>query len=122
MRRGEKEQHLAALAMVALAAVALIAWLGANKAVERFSQARNIELSMSRRVSMSRSALHMFQDHPIKGVGLGALVAAYPRYETVYDGNIVEHVHNDYLEALAETGIAGGICGLLFLFLLYREA
>jgi O-antigen ligase len=117
-----KQNHLAALAMVALAAVALIAWLGADKAVERFSQARNLELSMSRRVSMSRSALHMFLDHPVAGVGLGALVAAYPRYETVYDGNIVEHVHNDYLEALAETGIVGGVCGLMFLFLLYREA
>jgi O-antigen ligase len=122
MRKQEKQQHLAALVMVALAAVALIAWLGADKAVERFSQARNIELSTGRRVSMARSALHMFRDHPIKGVGLGALVAAYPPYETVYDGNIVEHVHNDYLEALAETGIAGGICGLMFLFLLYRNA
>jgi O-antigen ligase len=77
---------------------------------------------MSRRVSMGRSAVQMFLDHPIKGVGLGALVAAYPRYETVYDGDVVEHVHNDYLEALAETGIVGGICGLMFLFLLYRDA
>jgi O-antigen ligase len=64
----------------------------------------------------------MFLDHPVKGVGLGALVAAYPRYETAYDGNVVEHVHNDYLEGLAETGIAGGICGLVFLFVLFRNA
>jgi O-antigen ligase len=122
VRKTEKQHHLAALAMVSLAAVLLIAWLGAGKAVERFSQARNLELSMSLRVSMGRSALHMFLDHPIKGVGIGALAEAYPRYETVYDGNIVEHVHNDYLEALAESGIAGGICGLIFLLLLYRDA
>ena len=34
----------------------------------------------------------------------------FPAYETLYDGKIVNHSHNDYLEALAETGIAGGVC------------
>jgi O-antigen ligase len=46
----------------------------------------------------------------------------YPRYETVYDGLVVDHAHNDYIEALAETGILGGFCGLAFLILLYRNA
>ena len=45
-----------------------------------------------------------------------------PRYETIYDGLIVDHVHNDYIEALAETGLLGGLCGLAFLWLLYRGA
>ena len=46
----------------------------------------------------------------------------YPRYETVYDARLVDHVHNDYVEALAETGILGGLCGAAFLWLLYRDA
>ncbi len=54
--------------------------------------------------------------------GLGALVAAYPRYETLYDGKLVDHVHNDYIEMLAETGLLGGICGLAFLWILFRQA
>ena len=37
----------------------------------------------------------------------------------VYDGKIVNHSHNDYAEALAETGIIGGLCGLAFLVLLF---
>jgi len=49
-------------------------------------------------------------------------VAIYPRYETLYDGLVVDHVHNDYAEALAETGLLGAICGLSFLWLLFREA
>ncbi len=41
----------------------------------------------------------------------------FPLYETVYDGLVVNHSHNDYAEALAETGILGGLCWLAFLIL-----
>jgi len=71
---------------------------------------------------MSRGAIHMFMDRPVSGMGLGALVAAYPRYETHYDGLVVDHIHNDYLEALAETGLLGSLCGLGFVCLLFRAA
>jgi len=110
------------IAIVALAAVALIAWLGAAKAIERFSSMHVGEVTMSRRASMIRGAAHIFLDHPIDGVGLGALVAVYPRYETLYDGKLVDHVHNDYIEMLAETGLLGGFCGFAFLWILFRQA
>jgi O-antigen ligase len=71
---------------------------------------------------MARAAAGIVRDHPIFGTGLGTLVAVYPRYETFYDGRVVEHVHDDYMEGLAETGTAGGLCGIAFLMLLYREA
>ena len=53
---------------------------------------------------------------------MGALVAVYPRYEISYDGKLVDHVHNDYIEMLAETGVLGGLCGLAFLWILFRQA
>jgi len=34
----------------------------------------------------------------------------------------VNHSHNDYAEALAETGVAGGLCGLVFIGLLFWRA
>lgn len=120
-RRPGEGPQMAAVGAVALAAVAVVAWIGAGKAIQRFSTARQ-DLSVSRRISMVRGAAGIFLAHPIKGAGLGTLAAAYPRYETIYDGYVVQHVHNDYIEGLAETGIAGGICGLAFLWLLYREA
>jgi O-antigen ligase len=120
-RRAGEGPRMMALAAVALAAVAVVAWIGAGKAIERFSSARQ-DLTMSRRSSMVRGAAGVFFAHPIKGSGLGTLVSVYPRYETLYDGYVVQHVHNDYMEALAETGVAGGLCGLAFLWLLYREA
>ena len=53
---------------------------------------------------------------------MGSLVAVFPRYEVAYDGLVVDHVHNDYAELLAEMGILGGLCGLAFLWILIRDA
>ncbi len=35
----------------------------------------------------------------VAGTGLGTLEDVFPRYETLYDGTIVTHTHNDYVEA-----------------------
>jgi len=121
-RKGPEGPRVAALAMVGLAAVALIVWLGTGKVLERFASVPTGDVLLSRRVTMFRSSFHIFLDHPIKGTGLGTLVAVYPRYETGYDGKVVDHAHNDYVETLAETGMLGGICGLMFLWVLFREA
>jgi O-antigen ligase len=117
-----KGSHGIAIGILALAALALVSWVGAGRAIQRFSKLSSHEIPTDRRVSMFRGAAHIFFDHPIKGCGLGTLVDVYPRYETAYDGRLVDHVHNDYIEALAETGILGGLCGLAFLWLLYSEA
>ena len=110
-----------ALATVGFAALALVAWIGAGRAIERFSTLRPGDVTLSRRATMVRGAAHIFFDHPIIGAGLGSLVAVYPRYETVYDGHIVDHVHNDFMELLAEMGILGALCGLAFLWMLFRD-
>ena len=113
---------MAVVAVIALAALALIVWVGAGKAIERFSALHSNEVAQGRRMSMIRGAVHVFLSHPIIGCGIGTIVAAYPRYETVYDGKVVDHVHDDYVEELAETGLLGGFCGLAFLWLLFRDA
>ena len=66
--------------------------------------------------------LRIFLDHRVLGTGLGTLQEVFPLYETFYDGLIVNHSHNDYAEALAETGAIGGLCGLAFLVLLFWTA
>ncbi|HLV94283.1 MAG TPA: O-antigen ligase family protein [Candidatus Acidoferrales bacterium] len=121
-RRSKEGPKMAAVGIVTLAALAMIAWIGAGKAIERFSNLPQNDITMSRRFSMVRGAGGIVRDHPLLGSGLGTLVVAYPRHETAYDGKVVEHAHNDYVELLAEGGLAGGICGLAFLILLYRRA
>jgi O-antigen ligase len=110
-----------AAAIVALAALAIVAWVGTGRAIERFSGANIRDVTVSRRVSMTRAAAHIFLDHPIKGSGLGTLVDVFPGYENAYDGRLVDHAHNDYIEGLAETGLLGGLCGAVFLWRLYRD-
>jgi O-antigen ligase len=68
---------------------------------------------------MLHDSLRIYQDHWILGTGLGTLQEVFPLYETHYDGLVVNHSHNDYAEALAETGSIGGLCGLVFLVFLF---
>ncbi|HVB58186.1 MAG TPA: O-antigen ligase family protein, partial [Candidatus Acidoferrales bacterium] len=116
-----KKSQMVPFAIVLLAALLAVGWLGTNRILDRFSSHAD-ELTANRRVTMLKGTWHVFLDHPLIGCGLGTLVAVYPRYEPYYDGKIVDHAHNDYVEALAETGIAGGICGLAFFLLWLREA
>jgi O-antigen ligase len=109
---------LAATLVVILAAV-LVSWLGIGRALERFASYKSLEVGEGRRVEMLHGSWRIFLDHPIAGTGLGTLQEVYPLYETLYDRSIVNHTHNDYVEALAETGVIGGLCGLAFLVLLY---
>ncbi|HEV2304054.1 MAG TPA: O-antigen ligase family protein [Candidatus Acidoferrales bacterium] len=114
-------QALAASGLLVVA-VGVVAWLGAGKVLGRVESSNLHELSADRRVSMLRGAWNIFRSHPLTGTGLGTLVAVYPKYETHYDGRIVDHVHDDYAELLAETGLAGGLCGLIFLIVLFGTA
>jgi O-antigen ligase len=122
LRKAPEGPRLVALAIVGFAALALVAWLGAGRAIERFSTLHPGDVSLGRRATMVRGGAHIFFDHPLKGAGLGSLVAVFPRYEIAYDGYVVDHVHNDYVELLAEMGILGGLCGLAFLWILVRDS
>ncbi len=119
-RGGRKS--LAAGAIVLLLAGVLVAWLGVGRALDRFAKFQSLEVSEERRLVMIKDTWRIFLDHPLVGTGLGTLVSVYPRYESFYDGKVVDHAHNDYVETLAETGIVGGLCCLAFIVLLFRSA
>jgi len=117
-RRREKKV-LAAGALVLTLAVILVSWLGIGRALERFANYQKLETSEGRRMEMVHDSFRIFQDHRILGTGLGTLQEVFPLYETLYDGLVVNHSHNDYVEALAETGLIGGLCGFVFLVFLF---
>ena len=108
-------------AAIALVAGTFIVWLGVGRTVERFEQLTQEGISGEIRVAMYRDTWRIVRDHPAAGTGMGTLVAVYPEYATFYNGLIVDHAHNDYLELLAEGGIVGGLCGLVFVVLVLRN-
>ena len=115
-------RHLFVGGMVLLVAFGTVAWLGVNQVLARFSSLQTLEVTQSKRAAMRRGTWRIFVDHPVIGTGLGTLQQVYPPYETLFDGKIVNHAHNDYLEALAETGIVGGACCAWFLGVVFIGA
>ena len=111
LRRVGGKQILAA-GLVLVLAFLFAAWLGVRQIIDRFSSMQAMEVTVGKRAGMRHDSWAMFRDHLAFGTGLGTLQIVYPAYESVYDGRIVTHAHNDYLEALAETGFVGGLlCG-----------
>jgi O-antigen ligase len=119
-RRSQKSKILPAIAMVLLV-IAAIGWLGATRGIGRFLPNAPGEATLPRRWTMFKGTAHVFLDHPLTGTGLGTLIVVFPRYETDYDGKLVDHAHNDYIETLADLGIPGGLLGLGFLVVLFRK-
>jgi len=115
-------RHLFLGAAVLLAAFLIVSWLGVSQILARFQGLQTLEVTQSKRASMRHGAWRIFVDHPVVGTGLGTLQQVYPPYETLYDGKIVNHAHNDYLEVLAETGALGGLCCAWFVGTLFIGA
>jgi O-antigen ligase len=122
IQRGAKGKQLFAGAAVLLLALMMVSWLGVSQVLQRFSSFQSLEVTAGKRASMRRDTWKIFLHHSLLGTGLGTLQIVYPPYESLYDGRIVNHTHNDYLEALAETGILGGLCCAWFLGVLFRES
>jgi O-antigen ligase len=101
--------------IVVLGALLAVSWIGVQQVLERFSNHAALEVTSGKRAAMRQDTWRIFRDHPVLGTGLGTLQMVFPSYDSLYDGRIVNHSHNDYLEALAETGILGGLCCAWFL-------
>jgi O-antigen ligase len=65
-----------------------------------------------------QAALAMWRDAPLLGHGWGSYESLWPAYADHPTGLYFQHAHNEYLQLLAEAGLAGAavIAYLLFLF------
>lgn len=115
MLRRSGGKHMIAGGVVVLCSLLLVSWLGVHEILDRFASLQTLEVTGDKRASMRSDTWHIFTDHPLVGTGLGTLQTVYPAYESRYDGKIVNHSHNDYLEGLAEMGAAGAICFAWFM-------
>jgi len=117
-----RSQYMLTGGVLVLCAILAVSWIGVEQIIGRFTNRQSLEVTVGKRASMRLDTWHIFLDHPYLGTGLGTLQTVFPPYETLYDGKIVNHSHNDYLEALAETGVAGALCWAWFLAVLFVDS
>jgi len=93
------------------------------KVIERAVSITSVQKSgraSLQRFLMWRTAWEMIKEHPILGQGIGSVDIFYPRYQSKFlrleryapHRTRVFHVHNEFLQTWAETGIIG--LGILF--------
>ena len=82
---------------------------------------------LSKRPDIWTTGLHMFEEHPVVGIGARGFTSAYQDYRSADDyfddsTQIKEsprHIHHFWFSILAETGIVGFVCFLGIVFFLF---
>jgi O-antigen ligase len=118
---------LAAVGGLGLTAAALLFfWMDPGQISRRLETVASIthspEVTLGGRLVAARDSLRIFGDHPFLGTGLGSFELAFPQYESVPTDSTWAHAHNDYAEALAETGLAGGLLVVVALVMFFGLA
>lgn len=67
----------------------------------------NLKVSLEGRVSLWISALKMFAENPLTGIGAGCFKDAIFKYQ--HDGFYSTNAHSSFIQLFAETGILGGL-------------
>jgi O-antigen ligase len=123
-REGSWKQPLMLGAFLAMV-IAFLVWMGSNELTQRLisihSGARE-ELSGGVRLTIDRDCLRMLVKRPFLGWGLGTFPIVYPEFRSFYTNFFVNQAHNDYLQLLVETGLAGFSIAIWFLVLVFRRA
>ena len=99
--------------------------MGGNELTQRLisihSEARE-EINGGVRLTIDRDCLRMLIKRPFLGWGLGTFPIVYPEFRSFYTTFFVNQAHNDYLQLLVETGLAGFSIAVWFLVLVFRQA
>ena len=101
-----------------------ITWIGADPIINRATQTvTEIQEEAPNHISRQwiwSDTWEMIKAHPITGVGIGAYETVYPMFSHSNGRMIVAQSHNDYLQVIADCGIAGAVLMVLFLIALFR--
>jgi O-antigen ligase len=116
MRQFSPRKSAALFVAFFLVTALFLAWIAPQQVGSRITN-----LHDPARWLIHRDSMHMFAAHPFFGSGFGTFATAFPRYRVFYDGFFINHAHDDYLELLLDTGLAGFAIGMWFIVVLYRE-
>ena len=104
-------RRLLATAAGAVLLLVALAWVLPAEARDRVWTLAGVtaEQSGSYRLAVWRDTLRLARSSPLLGSGFGAFEDALPRFKTAAGHLAVEHAENDFLEILAEGGLAGAL-------------
>lgn len=86
-------------------------WYGLERVVDRIEQT---DLQTENRSGLLRDAMGTLDAYAITGSGLGTFSQAHAPFRSAASPTFFDHAHNDYVQFLIETGVAG-----LFLLALF---
>jgi O-antigen ligase len=125
-RSGQSRRLATAAALALVAGVTLFAYVDPGWVGKKLGSVAYVNKTWADwagdRKTMSLDALRMWRAQPFLGVGLGDFETAYPRYQSLPTDMWIDHAHNDYVEAAAETGLVGALLILSALALFFRLA
>jgi O-antigen ligase len=98
----------AAVGLVGALVVIGFVFLPPDQLIARFGDlAATDEISGDTRVNIWRETLGVIAAFPVFGCGLGGYQSAFFRYKRMAPAHTIDFAHNDYLQLLAELGVAG---------------
>jgi O-antigen ligase len=116
MRQFSPRKSAAVFVAFCLVTAFFLAWIAPQQVGSRMTDVHD-----PARWLIHRDSVRMFTAHPFLGSGFGTFATAFPHYRVFYDGFLINHAHDDYLELLLETGLFGFGVGMWFIVVLYRE-
>ncbi|MGB5014618.1 MAG: O-antigen ligase family protein [Pyrinomonadaceae bacterium] len=118
----QKAALAAAIVISIILVIGIVLFVGGDSSLSRLTGVAGVQADVSSgRIHFWTTAIKIFFDHPILGAGYDAFGVAFTRYDTWNGVFRVEQAHNDYLQTLADAGIAGFVCVAGFIYLLFRK-
>jgi len=103
--------HLRMVATAVAGSLVFTFWLVAQPLFSRLGSVVD-PASMESRVWMWADTLRLAADFPLFGAGFGTFAEIYPSYQTALTKFRVSDAHNDWVQLLAEGGLAGTLAVL----------
>ncbi len=103
----------------------MVVWLGPEAFLKRFhlfsiQKIIKMEGPIDVRLLFYNDTLKMIKDFKVIGTGLNTFGTSFTKYRTFdYTDDYLRYTHNDYLQLISETGLAGALflAGFMYLFL-----
>jgi O-antigen ligase len=109
--------------LVTALVLASFVFLPPDKLIARFAQIASVEgLTAEGRINLWTETIPLIKAYPVFGCGLGGYETAFMKFKVSGPLFTDDFAHNDYLQLLAELGLAGFALGATLAFSIVRKA